>query len=85
MSNGRVFLPEAEPFGDYLYQFLVSKGVPSDVADKYCFYELYDSTKTVAKQTAEKDKYLLVGQFRLQRAARLGQGDRRRRGFARGV
>ena len=64
VSNGRVFLPEAEPFGEYLYQFLVSKGVPSDVADKYCFYELYDSTKTVAKQTAEKDKYLLVGQFR---------------------
>ena len=64
VSNGRVFLPEAEPFGEYLYQFLVSKGVASDIADKYCFYELYDSTKTVAKQTAEKDKYLLVGQFR---------------------
>lgn len=26
--------------------------------------ELYDSTKTVAKQIAEKDKYELVGQFR---------------------
>ena len=28
------------------------------------FTELYDSTKTVAKQIAEKDKYLLVGQYR---------------------
>lgn len=25
---------------------------------------MYDSTKTIAKQIAEKDKYLLVGQFR---------------------
>ena len=64
VSNGRVFLPEAEPFGEYLARFLTSKGVAKDVADKYCFYELYDSTKTVAKQIAEKNKYLLMGQFR---------------------
>ena len=31
---------------------------------KYSFTELYDSTKTVAKQIAEKDKFELVGQFR---------------------
>ena len=64
VTNGRVFLPEAEPFGDYMYNFLTSKGVSSDVAKKYCYFELYDSTKTVAKQIAEKDKYVLMGQFR---------------------
>ena len=32
-------------------------------ADQYAFTELYDSTKTVAKQIAEKDKYMLVGQY----------------------
>ena len=64
VANGRVFLPEAEPFGDYLYRALTAKGVSSDVADKYCFYELYDSTKTVAQQIAEKDKFLMVGQYR---------------------
>ena len=64
VQNGRVFLPEAEPFGEYMYQFLTSKGINSDVAEKYCFFELYDSTKTVAKQIAEKDKYVLMGQFR---------------------
>lgn len=64
VSNGRVFFPEAEPFGSYLYNFLVSKGVAADVASRYAFTELYDSTKTVARQTAEKDKYMLVGQFR---------------------
>ena len=64
VSNGRVFLPEAEPFGDYLYRALTDKGISSQVADKYCFYELYDSTKTVAKQIAEKDKFMMVGQYR---------------------
>ena len=64
VSNGRVFLPSAEPFGDYLYNYLVQKGVAASTAEKYCFMELYDSTKTVAKQIAEKDKYMLQGQFR---------------------
>ena len=64
ISNGRVFLPDAEPFGDYLYNYLVSKGVAPETAAKYAFTELYDSTKTIAKQIAEKDKYQLVGQFR---------------------
>ena len=64
MSNGRVFFPEAEPFGRYLYNQLVAKGVSPEKAAKYSYTELYDSTKTVAKQIAEKDKYRLTGQFR---------------------
>ena len=64
VSNGRVFLPEPEPFGDDLYRRLVSKGVPVAKAKKYVFSELYDNTRTIAKQIAEKDKYELVGQFR---------------------
>ena len=64
VSNGRVFFPEAEPFGDYLYSQLLAKGVAPERAAKYSYTELYDSTKTVAKQIAEKDKYRLTGQFR---------------------
>ena len=64
VSNGRVFLPSAEPFGSYLRQQLVAGGLSAEEADKYVFSELYDSTKTVAKQIAEKDKYLLVGQYK---------------------
>lgn len=64
ISNGRVFFPEAEPFGQYMYNALTAKGVAPDIAKKYSFTELYDSTKTIAKQIAEKDKYQLVGQFR---------------------
>jgi len=63
VTSGRVFLPAAEPFGDYLRSYLTQKGM-ADLADKYCFDQLYDSTKTVAKQNAEKDKFILVGQYK---------------------
>ena len=63
VDNGRVFLPAAEPFGAYLRRYLKQKGLES-VADKYCFDALYDSTKTFAKQNAEKNKFIMAGQFK---------------------
>ncbi len=70
VSDGRVFLPAAEPFGDFLKRKLTSPdslGRPRldpMVAEKYCFHELYDTIKTVAKQIAEKDKFVFMGQFK---------------------
>ena len=64
VSNGRVFLPAAEPFGSYLSKVLIDSGVPQARAEQYAFRELYDSTKTVAKQIAEKDKFILTGQYK---------------------
>ncbi len=64
ISNGRVFIPKVEPFGSYMRDYLVKRGVAADKAEKYAFTELYDSTKTVAKQIAEKNKYQIVGQFK---------------------
>ena len=64
ISNGRVFIPKVEPFGSYMRDYLVKRGVAADKAEKYVFTELYDSTKTVAKQIAEKNKYQIVGQFK---------------------
>ena len=64
ISDGRVFLPAAEPFGRYMYNYLTKSGVAPDRASRYAYTELYDSTKTVARQIAEKNKYLLQGQFK---------------------
>ena len=64
VSNGRVFLPKVEPFGRGLFDYLTQKGLDSLKASKYVYTELYDSTKTVAKQIAEKDKYMLQGHFK---------------------
>ncbi len=64
VHNGRVFLPSAEPFGDYLRRQLLKKGLSADEAENYVFSQLYDSTKTVAKQIAEKDKFLMTGLYK---------------------
>lgn len=58
-SNGRIYFPVTEPFGSYLYKVIGNK----EIADKYVYQELYDSTRTVAKQIAEKDKFILAGQY----------------------
>ena len=64
VSNGRVYFPMAEPFGDGLKNALLAHGMDSQAAEKYSYCELYDTTKTAAKQMAEKNKFLMTGQFR---------------------
>jgi len=60
IRKGRVYFPVAEPFGEHLRQWINDE----QLASKYCFPELYDSTKTVAKQIAEHDKFLITGQYK---------------------
>lgn len=59
-SEGRIIFPVAEPFGKWLEKKLGSE----ELAKKYCYYEIYDTTKTVAKQVAEKNKFTLTGEFK---------------------
>lgn len=62
-SNGRVYFPMVEPFGKGL-----ARAIGNDaVAQRYVFQELYDSTRTVAKQIAEKNKYRITGQYKATR------------------
>jgi len=62
-SSGRVFFPVVEPFGSHLAKVI---GDPA-LAEQYVYQELYDSTKTVAKQFAEKNKYVMTGQYKATR------------------
>lgn len=62
-SSGRVFFPVVEPFGSSLAKSINN---PS-VSDKYVFQELYDSTRTIAKQIAERNKFLITGQYKATR------------------
>lgn len=58
-QNGKIIFPVVEPFGSHL-----SKVIDNDaVAQKYVFQELYDSTRVVAKRIADKDKFMLIGQY----------------------
>ena len=58
-ASGRIFFPSVEPFGRYLKERIGNDAI----AEKYVFQELYDSTKTIAKQIAEKDKFYLIGEY----------------------
>ena len=58
-SSGRVIFPVLQPFGSHL-----RKKIGNDaIADRYVFQELYDSTQTVAKQIAEKNKFRISGLY----------------------
>ncbi|MCQ2066046.1 MAG: cell surface protein SprA [Bacteroidaceae bacterium] len=58
-QTGRIIFPVVEPFGSHL-----RKVIGDDrIADKYVFQELYDSTKTVARRIAEKDKFIIGGEM----------------------
>jgi cell surface protein SprA len=57
-TKGRIIFPVLEPFGSYLENYITDPIQRS----KYVYTELYDSTKTVAKQIAEKDKFLIKGE-----------------------
>jgi cell surface protein SprA len=59
-GNGRVIFPVREPFGSYLE----NKINDPVIAEKYVFNELYDSTKTVASQIAEKNKFIISGSYK---------------------
>ena len=59
-SNGRIYFPVVEPFGQHLREIIGNDAI----ADKYVFQELYDSTRTIARQIAEKNKYLITGQYK---------------------
>ena len=59
-----------EPFGSYL-----RKKINNDaIADKYVFQELYDSTLTVARQIAEKNKFKLEGEYKASSGAEIQLG-----------
>lgn len=69
-ETGRLFFPSVEPFGSHLKEKI---GNPS-IAEKYIYQELYDSTKTVAQQIAEKNKFILRGEYKASSGAQIDLG-----------
>lgn len=59
IDRGKIVFPVIEPFGNHLRR----KIADPVVAAKYVFQELYDSTQTVARQMAEKNKFKITGQY----------------------
>lgn len=64
-SQGKIIFPVAEPFGSNLEKKI---GNP-DLARPYVYKELYDSTLTVARQFADKNKFTLEGEYQASSGA----------------
>ncbi len=58
-SQGKIIFPVVEPFGSHLATKI---GNPV-IAEKYVYQELYDSTLIVARQFADKNKFILSGKY----------------------
>ncbi len=69
-QNGRIIFPVVEPFGEWLRNKIGN----DEIANKYCYDELYDSTKTVAKQVAEKNKFSLMGEYKASSGSEIDLG-----------
>ena len=59
LATGQVIFPVVEPFGSHLAEKI---GNPA-IAQQYVYQELYDSTLIVARQFADKNKFVLTGEY----------------------
>ncbi|MDH8702635.1 cell surface protein SprA [Dysgonomonadaceae bacterium PH5-43] len=57
---GKIIFPVVEPFGRHLIDSIGD----ANIAEKYAYTELYDMTLTAARQVAEKNKFLLTGEYK---------------------
>ncbi|MCE1198824.1 MAG: cell surface protein SprA [Marinilabiliales bacterium] len=60
-QKGRIIFPVVQPFGSNLQKKL---GGDAAAIRKYVYTSLYNSTKTIAEQDAEKNKYHLKGSYK---------------------
>lgn len=79
VRSGSIVFPVVEPFGEYLFNELRQDRVQGDMIndedyndvdtynehqDQYVYRTLYQSTKTIARDNAEKNKFLLTGRYK---------------------
>ncbi|MBR6103514.1 MAG: cell surface protein SprA [Paludibacteraceae bacterium] len=69
-TNGRIYLPSVEPFGSGL----INKIDDKELAKQYAFTELYELTQSDAKEYAEKDKFILTGEYRSSSGSQIRLG-----------
>ncbi len=66
-STGKVIFPVVEPFGKHLARAIDNPVI----AERYVYQELYDSTLVVARQFADKNKFILTGEYQASNGAQI--------------
>jgi cell surface protein SprA len=62
--NGRVIFPVLEPFGRKLQEKILQNCGSQDIADKYKYLELYDSTQFRAQEYPERNRFIMKGSYK---------------------
>ncbi|MES2591375.1 MAG: cell surface protein SprA [Bacteroidota bacterium] len=70
-NNGRVIFPVVEPFGDFLRSKFQNNPA---LANSYVFDQLYDSTRTVAQQFPQLNRFKLRGQYQSSSSSEISLG-----------
>ena len=60
LNNGRIMFPVLEPFGESLAEQIEDPALE----EKYVYSELYDSTVFLAREFAEKNRYVIRGSYK---------------------
>jgi cell surface protein SprA len=63
-SFGRIFFPVVEPFGSDLRKAIDPDNPESEMAYKYSFDSLYTTTKNIARQYPEKNRFAMEGRYK---------------------
>lgn len=71
-QNGRLIFPVLEPFGVDLAKHFAPE--EQALKNKYAYYELYDSTKFIAQQHPEKNRYVIKGSYRSSSSSDISLG-----------
>ena len=66
-SSGKIIFPVAEPFGAWLEKKIGSEAA----AAPYVYKELYDSTLVVARQFADKNKFIIEGKYQASNGSQI--------------
>ncbi len=72
-KNGRLIFPVLEPFGSHLREQFEKNGEDA-LADKYAYDEIYDSTRIVALETPENNRFLISGRFKSNISSEISLG-----------
>ena len=66
-SSGKIIFPVAEPFGKHLEEKIADPAL----AQQYVYKELYDSTLVIARQFADKNKFILTGSYQASNGSQI--------------
>jgi cell surface protein SprA len=75
-QNGRIIFPQVEPFGQDLLNAFNNTDPPTNttISGEYIYPQLYDSTKFIALQFPQLDRFVIKGQYKGSNGSQVSLG-----------